>query len=179
LEFCRFLVYLLSFGLVFSLGSRFPGSFGLDAFCIFFDCCVNVFYGIFCTWDSLFYFLYSVGSITPVLVPRFFISRIVSLCYFFIVTTSIFRFWMVLFNSLTCLVIFSCNSLRDFCISSLKASTYLCVLSCISLMELFMSFLKSSISIMKCDFKPKSHFPRVLVYSGLVVVGDLGSDDYM
>jgi hypothetical protein len=35
--------------LVFSLCLRFPGCFGLAAFCIFFDCCVNIFYCIFCT----------------------------------------------------------------------------------------------------------------------------------
>jgi hypothetical protein len=53
--------------LVFSLCPGFPGCFGVRSFllfpfCIFFDCCVNVFYGVFCTWDSLFYLLYSVGD---------------------------------------------------------------------------------------------------------------------
>jgi hypothetical protein len=33
-----------------------------------------------------------------------------------------FRSWMVLFNSFTCLVVFSCNSLRDF-FSTLRTST--------------------------------------------------------
>jgi hypothetical protein len=34
----------------------------LLALIVFFDCYVNVFYGIFCTWDSLFYLFYSVGD---------------------------------------------------------------------------------------------------------------------
>lgn len=69
---------------------------------------------------------------------------------------------MVLFNSFTCLVVFSYNFLRDFYVFSSRASSYLPVLSCISLRELFMSFLKSSISIMKCDFKSTPSFSSVL-----------------
>ena len=84
---------------------------------------------------------------------------------------------MVFFIAFTCLVVFSCNSLRDFCVSSLRASGYLSVFSCISLRELLMSFLKSSIIIMRCDFKSESCFSGVLGYPGLVVVGVLGSDD--
>jgi hypothetical protein len=42
----------------------------------------------------------------------------------------IFRSLMVLFNSFTCLVVFSYNSLRDICVSSLRASTCLPVFSC-------------------------------------------------
>jgi hypothetical protein len=84
---------------------------------------------------------------------------------------------MVLFISFTCLVVFSCNSLRDFCVSSLRFSNYLPVF-CISLMELFMTFLKSSI-IMRCDFKSESCFSGVLGYPGLTVVGELGFDDAM
>jgi hypothetical protein len=61
----------------------------------------------------------------------FFLSRVVSLCDFFIVSTYIFRAWMVLFNSFTCLFVFFSNSLRDFCVSSLKASTCLSVFSSI------------------------------------------------
>jgi hypothetical protein len=35
---------------------------------------------------------------------------------------------MVLFNSFTCLDVFYCNSLRDFCVSSLRTSTcFTCV----------------------------------------------------
>jgi hypothetical protein len=70
------------------------------------------------------------ASMTPDLFPRFSISRVVSLCYFFIVSISIFRSWIVLFSSLTCLVVFSCNSLRDFCASSLRSSTCLPPFSC-------------------------------------------------
>jgi len=70
--------------------------------------------------------LVMLASMTPDLFPRFSVYRVVSLCDFFIISIFTFRSWMVLFNSFTCLVIFSCNSLRDFCVSSLKAST--CVL---------------------------------------------------
>ena len=67
------------------------------------------------------------ASMDPDFFPRFSISRVVSLCDFFIVSTSTFRCWMVLFNSFTCLDVFSCNSLRNFCVSSLRASTCLAV----------------------------------------------------
>jgi hypothetical protein len=45
------LQYLLSLGLGFSLCLKFLGCFvlGVIAFCIIFDCCVNVFNGISCT----------------------------------------------------------------------------------------------------------------------------------
>ena len=65
------------------------------------------------------------ATLAPDFFSRFSIFRVVSLCYFFIVSTSIFRSWMFLFNSFTCLVVFSCNSLRDFCVSSLRISTCL------------------------------------------------------
>jgi hypothetical protein len=68
---------------------------------------------------------------------------------------------MVLFNSITCLVVFSCNSLRDFCASSLMSSTYLAVFSCISLSEL-LNFLMSSTIIMRYAFKSGSSFSGVL-----------------
>jgi hypothetical protein len=121
--------------------------------------------------------LVMLACMTTDLFPRFSNSRVVSLCDFFIVSISIFRSWMVFFIAFTCLVVFSCNSLRDFCVSSLRASGYLSVFSCISLRELLMSFLKSSIIIMRCDFKSESCFSGVLGYPGLVVVGVLGSDD--
>jgi hypothetical protein len=56
---------------------------------------------------------------------------VVSLCDFFIVSISIFRSWMVLFSSFTCLVMFSCNSLRYSFVSFLRGSTCLPVFSCI------------------------------------------------
>ena len=114
------------------------------------------------------------ASMTPDLFPQFSISRVVSLYDFFIVSIFIFRSWMVLFNCFTCLFVFSCKSLRDFCVSSLMASTYFFVF-CISLGGLFISFLKSSIIIMRCNVKSKSCFSSVLGYQGLAVVGKLGS----
>jgi hypothetical protein len=89
------------------------------------------------------------ASVVPVLVLRFYISRVVSFCVFASVSISIFRSWMVFFISFTCLIVFSCISLRDLCASSLRASTYLTVFSCISLRELFMSFSKSSFILMR------------------------------
>jgi hypothetical protein len=102
--------------------------------------------------------LLMLASMTPNLFPRFSISRVVSLHDFFIVSISIFRSWMVLFNSVTCLILFSCNSLRDFYVSSLRAFSCLPGFSCIFKRELFMSFLKSSIIIIRCDFKSVSCF---------------------
>jgi len=49
--------------------------------------------------------LVMLASMTPDLFPRFLISRVVSLCYIFIVSISIFRSWIVLFNSFTCSVV--------------------------------------------------------------------------
>jgi hypothetical protein len=106
--------------------------------------------------------LVMLSSMAPDFFPKFSISRVVSLCYFFIVSISIFRSWMVLFNSFTCLPVFSCNSLRGFCVSCLRASTYL---ACSPyFFELLMSFLKSSTSIKRYDFKSESCFSGVLWY---------------
>jgi hypothetical protein len=47
------------------------------------------------------------------------------------------------FISFSCLIVFSCISLRDLCVSSLSASTHLPVFSCIALREFFISSLKA------------------------------------
>jgi hypothetical protein len=49
--------------------------------------------------------------------------------------------------------------------------------SCISLRELFISFLKSSIIIMRSDFRSKSCFSYVMVFSGLAILRELGYND--
>jgi hypothetical protein len=81
------------------------------------------------------------------------------------------------FKDFYLLAVFSCNSLSDFCVSSLMASTYLAVFSYISLSELLMPFLKSSTTIMRYDFKSESCFSGLLGCPGLIVVGVLGSGD--
>jgi hypothetical protein len=116
-------------------------------------------------------------SMVPDYFPRVYIFRVVSLWVFFIVSTSIFSSWMVLFDFITCLVVFYCTSLRDFCVSSLRTSTCLAVFSCFSLSDLLMPFLKSSTTIMRYEFKSESCFSGVLGYPGLAVVGILPSDD--
>jgi hypothetical protein len=73
--------------------------------------------------------------------------------------------------------VFFCNFLKDFCVSSLRASSYLPVFSCIFLRELFITFLKPSIIIMRNDFRSESCFSGVMMYPGLAMVGELVSDD--
>jgi len=111
--------------------------------------------------------LLMLAFMVPDFFPRISISRVVSFCDSFIVSTSLFRSWMVLF---TCLVMFSCNFLRDFYVSSLMASSCLPVFSCIF-------FLKSSIIIMRSDFRSMPCFSDVMVYPALVMVGEFGSAD--
>jgi hypothetical protein len=113
--------------------------------------------------------LLMLASMFPDFFPRVSISSVVLLWLFFTVYNSLFRSSMVLFNSITCLVVFSYNSLRT--------STSLAVFSCIFLSELLMPFLKSSTSIMRYDFKSESFFSGVLWYPGLSEVEVLGSDD--
>jgi hypothetical protein len=142
---------------------------------------------------------YILWLMVPYFFPRIYMPRVVSLWVFFIISTPIFRSWIILFNFFTCLVVFSCNSLRDFCVSSLRTSTFLAVFSCnslkdfcvsslrattclavfsyISLSKLLSSFLKSSSITMSYDCKSESCFLGVLEYPGLTVVGVLGSDD--
>jgi hypothetical protein len=75
---------------------------------------------------------------------------------------------MFLFNSITCLNVFYCNTLRDFCASSLRSSNCLAVFSCISLSELLKYFLMSSTIIMRYAFKSGSSFLGVLGCPGMV-----------
>jgi hypothetical protein len=90
---------------------------------------------------------------------------------------------MVLFNSITCLVVFSCFSLRTstclvvFSCFSLRTYISLSVFSCISLIELLKSFLMSSTIIMRYAFNSGSSFLGVLGYPGLTEEEVLGSDD--
>ena len=121
--------------------------------------------------------LVMLASMTPHLFPRTSVSSVISLCDFFIVSISIISILDGLFNFITSLVAFSCNSLRDFCVFSLRASSCLPVFSFISLRELFMSFSMSPIIIMRCVFKSESCFSGVLNHPGLAVVGKLVSDD--
>ena len=68
-------------------------------------------------------------------------------------------------------------SLRDFCVSSLRASSCLPVFSCLPLKELFMPVLKASIIIMRSYFRSESCFSGMMVYLGLAMVEELGSGD--
>jgi hypothetical protein len=71
--------------------------------------------------------LLMLASMVPDFFPRVSTSRVVSLCYFFIVSISLFRSCTVLFTFMSCLVLFSCNSLRHFCVSLLRLLVvYLC-----------------------------------------------------
>jgi len=58
--------------------------------------------------------LVMLSSMSPDLFHRFPISRVSCLCDFFIVSISIFNSWMILFNSFTYLLVFSCIFLRHF-----------------------------------------------------------------
>jgi hypothetical protein len=87
----------------------------------------NIFYSNSCI------LLLMLDSMVPDFFPRVSISRVVSLWVFFIFSTYIFKFWMVLFNCITCLVMFSYNFLTDLCVSSLSTSTCLAAFSYISL----------------------------------------------
>ena len=97
--------------------------------------------------------------------PKISISRVVSLWVFFIVSTSVCRSWMILVNGITSLFVFSYNSLRDICVSSLRTATCLAVFSFISLSELLM------------PFRSESCFSDMLLYPRLTVVGVLGLGD--
>jgi hypothetical protein len=78
---------------------------------------------------------------------------------------------MLLFNSFTFLLMFFCISLRNLCLSFLRASICLVVLFCIYLNDLFLSFLKFCIFILRWDFKSESCFSGELWYSEIAMVG--------
>jgi hypothetical protein len=105
---------------------------GRLSFCVFFDCCVSVFYGssapeIFSSISCSL--LLILASVTLELFSIFYISRFVSLYDF-----SLFLFLFLdserfLFNSFISFILFSCNSLRHFCFFSLRVLPfYLCSL---------------------------------------------------
>jgi hypothetical protein len=119
--------------------------------------------------------LMMLASMAPGFFSRFSFSRVVSLCDLLFLLPFLNPGWFS--YVFTCLFVFSCNCLRDFCVSFLRASTCLAVFSCISLKELLMSFLKSSTSLRRYDFKYESYFFDVLGYTGLTVVELLGFDD--
>jgi hypothetical protein len=50
--------------------------------------------------------LLMLASMDPDFFPRFSVSRVASLWVFFIVSTSLFRYWMVLSNSIACWLCF-------------------------------------------------------------------------
>jgi ABC-type multidrug transport system permease subunit len=68
------------------------------------------------------------ASVIPNLFPSFSISWTVSLCDLFIVSIPIFRSLTVLFNYCIYLVVFSCNSSKDFCIFFKGFYLFTCVL---------------------------------------------------
>jgi hypothetical protein len=57
-----------------------------------------------------FILLLMLASTVPDFFPSLSISRVASLCVFFIVSTYVFKSWTTLFNSLICLIVFSCIS---------------------------------------------------------------------
>jgi hypothetical protein len=119
--------------------------------------------------------LVMLASMIPDHFPMFSNSRVVSLCDFFIVSISSFRFCMILFNSFTCLIVFPCNSLRVICICSLSVSVYLC--SSVFFKKAIRVFLMSSIIIMRSYFRSNSCFSNVTGYPELDMFRGLGSDD--
>jgi len=71
------------------------------------------FYGVFYTWDSLLIsciLFVMLAFIVSVLFPKLFMSRVAFIYVLFIVFMSFVRSWTILFNSFTCLIVFSCIS---------------------------------------------------------------------
>lgn len=95
------------------------------------------------------------ASEAPDFFLRFSISMVTSICHYFVVSIYIFRSWTILFNSFSCLKVFSCISLKDFLfvclfVSILRASTHLPVFPCISFKKLYMYPLYETLSF-SCD----------------------------
>jgi hypothetical protein len=135
---------------------------------LFFDRCITFFYCIFYLWGPLFP-IYSIvsstsdilssvsrillamlESVVPVLFLRFSISRILSVCIFFIASIFTFRPYIVLFISFTCLILFFYMSLRYLFVSFLMTSDRIFY---ISLRYLFISCLKTSIIFIRLNFR--------------------------
>jgi hypothetical protein len=81
------------------------------------------------------------SSVAPVIFPTFSISRVASICDFFLLF--LFPLWVLdCFVQFFHLFVFFCISLRDIFVFSLRVSTRLTVLSCIYLTELIIYSLK-------------------------------------
>jgi hypothetical protein len=83
---------------------------------------------------------------------------------------------MVLFNYFTCLIVFSYNSLRDFCVFSKSFYLFTSVPLYFFKGVIYVLLKDLSIILMRFDFESESCFSGVLGYPGITVVGELGSD---
>lgn len=73
--------------------------------------------------------LLMLASVTLALFPRFFMSRVVSLCVFFNISISFSRSLMILFNSFSCLIVFFLYFFKRFmCILFKGFYVFTCVL---------------------------------------------------
>ena len=79
-------------------------------------------------------------------------------------------------HSLCCVIVFSCSSLSNYCVSSVGGSICLSVFSSCCLRELFIHISKISIIMVEKDLEPEPHFYGVFYKPLLAVVGELGSN---